>query len=87
MVPDAKKNIVVIGAGIVGIGTAIWLARDGHNVTIVDAKGPAGGTSFGNAGILANSSIVPVQTPGLIRKAPGMLFGRDGPLFLKWSYL
>jgi len=81
------KTIVVVGAGIVGIGTAIWLARDGHNVTLVDAEGPAAGTSYGNAGILASSSIVPVQTPGLIRKVPGMLFGRDGPLFLKWPYL
>jgi D-amino-acid dehydrogenase len=82
-----KKTIVVVGAGIVGIGTSIWLARDGHHVTLVDAEGPAAGTSYGNAGILANSSIVPVQTPGLLAKAPGMLFGRDGPLFLKWSYL
>ena len=48
--------------------------------TIVDAKGPAEGTSFGNAGILANSSIVPVTTPGLIKKVPGMLFSPSGPL-------
>ena len=81
------KHVVVVGAGIVGIGAAIWLLRDGHRVTIVDAKGPAEGTSFGNAGILANSSIVPVTSPCLIMKAPGMLFSRSGPLFLKWSYL
>jgi D-amino-acid dehydrogenase len=81
------KHVVVVGAGIVGIGSAIWLLRDGHRVTIIDAKGPAEGTSYGNAGILANSSIVPVTTPGLIKKAPGMLFSRSGPLFLKWSYL
>ena len=85
-VMDAK-TVIVVGAGIVGIGTAIWLARDGHRVTLIDAEGPAAGTSYGNAGILASSSIVPVQSPGLMRKAPGMLFGRDGPLFLKWSYL
>lgn len=81
------KHVVVVGAGIVGIGAAIWLLRDGHRVTIVDAKGPAEGTSFGNAGILASSSIVPVTTPGLMMKAPGMLFLASGPLFLKWSYL
>lgn len=85
--PGETRSITVVGAGIVGIGTAIWLARDGHQVTLVDAEGPAAGTSFGNAGILASSSIVPVQSPGLLAKAPGMLFGRDGPLFLKWSYL
>ena len=81
------KHIVIVGAGIVGIGSAIWLLRDGHRVTIIDAKGPAEGTSYGNAGILANSSIVPVTTPGLLKKAPGMLFSPSGPLFLKWSYL
>jgi D-amino-acid dehydrogenase len=81
------KHIVIVGAGIVGIGTAIWLLRDGHRVTIVDAKGPAEGTSYGNAGILANSSIVPVTSPGLLKKVPAMLFGPNGPLFLKWRYL
>ena len=64
-----QKHIVVIGAGIVGIGTAIWLLRDGHRVTLVDAKGPAEGTSYGNAGILASSSIVPVTTPGSGRES------------------
>ena len=81
------KSLIVVGAGIVGVSTAIWLARDGHRVTLIDREGPASGTSFGNAGILANSSIAPVQSPGLLAKAPGMLFGRDGPLFLKWGYL
>lgn len=80
-------TVVVIGAGIVGVSAALWLLRDGHKVIIVDSKGPAEGTSYGNAGILAASSIVPVTTPGLVKKAPGMLFGRDGPLFLKWGYL
>lgn len=83
----SAKHIVVVGAGIVGIGSAIWLLRDGHRVTIVDAKGPAEGTSYGNAGILANSSIVPVTSPGLLKKAPAMLFSPSGPLFLKWRYL
>ena len=82
-----RKTIVVVGAGIVGVGTAIWLLRDGHQVTIVDAKGPAEGTSYGNAGILANSSIVPITVPGLLGKAPGMLFDPMGPLFLKWRYV
>ena len=81
------KTVIVIGAGIVGVGASIWLARDGHRVTILDPKGPAGGTSYGNAGILAASSIVPVTVPGLLGKAPKLLFGQSGPLFLKWRYL
>ena len=81
------QRVVVIGAGIVGVGAAIWLARDGRQVTVLAPNGPAGGTSYGNAGILAASSIVPVTVPGLLGKAPKLLFGRSGPVFLKWRYL
>lgn len=80
-------NILVAGAGIVGISTAIWLQRAGHSVTVLDRAGPASGTSHGNAGVLAAGAIVPVTTPGLAFKAPGMLLNRDAPLFLRWSYL
>ena len=84
---DAKKHVIVVGAGIVGVSTAIWLQRDGHRVTLVDREGPAAGTSFGNGGLLASGSIVPVTGPGLIGKGPKMLFDPDQPLFLRWSYL
>lgn len=83
----AQKTIIVVGAGIVGVSTALWLQRDGFAVTIVDREGPAAGTSYGNAGILAAASIVPVTVPGLLRKAPGLLFSRNEPLFLRWRYL
>ena len=86
-VDSVKGNICVIGAGIVGVSTAIWLQRDGYQVTLVDREGPAAGASFGNAGVLAAGAIVPVTTPGLLKKAPGMLFDPNQPLFLRWSYL
>jgi D-amino-acid dehydrogenase len=79
--------VAIIGAGIVGVSTAIWLQRAGHRVTLIDPNGPAGGTSYGNAGVLAASSVVPVTVPGLLYKAPKMLFDRNGPLFLRWTYL
>ncbi len=80
-------HVVVIGAGIVGVSAGIWLRRMGAEVTIVDKGAPGSGTSFGNAGVLAACSMVPVTTPGLILKAPGMLLDRDFPLFVRWSYL
>ncbi len=85
--PEASDTVVVIGAGIVGVATAIWLQRSGHHVTLVDRGEPGEGTSYGNAGVLASSGIVPVTTPGLPRKAPGMLLDPMSPLFLRWSYL
>ena len=82
-----RKTVAVIGAGIVGVSTAIWLNRDGHDVVLIDRKGPGEGTSHGNGGVLASCSIVPVTVPGLIAKAPRMLLDPNQPLFLKWGYL
>lgn len=81
------KHVVIVGAGIVGVATALWLQRAGHRVTIVDRLGVGEGTSYGNGGVLASCSIVPVTVPGLMRKAPRMLFDRNQPLFLRWPYL
>lgn len=83
------QQIGVIGAGIVGVSTAEWLRRDGHKVTLIDRNDPGvpAQTSYGNAGILAASSIVPVPVPGLLAKVPKMLMDPLGPLHLKWSYL
>ncbi len=82
-----SKKVIVVGAGIVGVSCAIWLQRNGHDVTIVDRAGPAKGTSHGNAGVLAASAIIPVTVPGLVRRAPKMLLNPNVPLFLRWSYL
>jgi D-amino-acid dehydrogenase len=82
-----RLRIAVIGAGIVGVATALWLARDGHVVTLVDRSAPGEGTSHGNGGVLASCAVVPVTVPGLPAKAPRMLLDPDSPLFLRWSYL
>ncbi|MEO9825167.1 MAG: FAD-dependent oxidoreductase [Paracoccaceae bacterium] len=84
---QTKRTVAIIGAGIVGVSTAIWCLRDGHNVILIDKKGPAEGASFGNGGVLASCAVVPVTVPGLLKKAPRMLFDTNQPLFLKWSYL
>ena len=84
---DAASHCVVVGAGIVGVATGIWLARAGMKVTIVDRSAPGEGTSHGNAGVLAACAMVPVTGPGLRRKAPGLLLNKDFPLFMRWSYL
>ena len=79
------SDILVIGAGIVGVSTAIWLQRSGVSVTLIDRDEPGSATSYGNAGILASASVVPVPTPGIIKKVPGMLLNPNKALFLKWS--
>ncbi len=84
-----EEQVVVVGAGIVGVSTAIWLRRKGVEVTVVDRNPPGdpNATSYGNAGVLASCSVAPVTAPGLMRKGPKMALDPNFPLFLRWSYL
>ncbi len=81
-----SKHVVIIGAGIVGASSAIWLRRDGFEVTLIDKGIPGMGASYGNGGILASCSIVPVTGPGLLHKSPGYLLNPNFPLFMRWGY-
>lgn len=81
------RKITIIGAGIVGVATAAYLKRDGHDVTVVDMRPPGEYCSFGNAGILSPGSCVPLATPGIHWKVPGYLADPMGPLTIRWSYL
>lgn len=83
----ADDPIVVVGAGIVGVSTALWLQRAGARVVLLDRGAPGQGASFGNAGLLAGWAVAPVTGPSLWREAPGMLLDRNGPLFLRWRHL
>ena len=82
-----QKHVIVIGAGIVGVSTAIWLRRAGCRVTLLDRAEPGQGTSFGNGGVLAACAMVPVTSPGLMLKGPKLALDPNFPLFLRWSYL
>ena len=77
------KTITIIGAGIVGIATASYLRRDGHDVTVVDSRPPGEYCSFGNAGILSPGSCVPQALPGVLSKVPGYLSDPLGPLSIR----
>ncbi|NCQ24440.1 MAG: FAD-dependent oxidoreductase [Rhodobacteraceae bacterium CG17_big_fil_post_rev_8_21_14_2_50_63_15] len=84
MTPPLK--VIVIGAGICGLSAAIWLRRAGHEVTLLDKDGPGAGASFGNAGLLAQWAIVPVNTPGVLTSGIKYIFNPRAPLFMQWSY-
>ncbi|MBM3485689.1 MAG: FAD-dependent oxidoreductase [Alphaproteobacteria bacterium] len=84
---DPVRDVTVIGAGTVGVCTALWLQRDGHRVTLVDRCGPGEATSFGNAGLIQTGAVVPIATPGVLRQVPRMLTDPKGPLVIRWQYL
>lgn len=81
------KPTIVIGAGMCGVSTAIWLQRLGHSVVLMDKGTPGMGASYGNAGLLAQWAVAPVTSPTLWREAPKYLLDPNSPLFMKWSYL
>jgi len=82
-----KKTVGVIGAGMVSMAAASYLQRAGHDVFVVESGNPGEGTSFGNAGCLNGSSVVPMSMPGTINKVPGWLTDPMGPLVIRWRYL
>lgn len=79
--------VIIIGAGIVGVAAAMHLQRDGRDVVIIDMQDPGEGASFGNAGCLNPSSVVPVGMPGVIKQVPGWLTDPLGPLAIRPTYL
>lgn len=83
MTPDP---IIVIGAGMCGVSTAIWLQRSGHEVILMDKGAPGMGASYGNAGLIAQWAVAPVTSPTLWRDAPKLLLNPNSPLFMKWAY-
>jgi len=84
---DSKNTTVVIGAGVVGLATALYLQRSGSQVTVLDPLPPAGGASYGNAGLISGDTALPVAMPGMLRKVPKWLADPMGPLTLRPEYL
>ena len=81
------ERAIIIGAGIVGICTAISLLEKGFAVLLIDRNEPAEGASHGNAGVISPWTCVPQSMPGVWRNIPNWLFNPDGPISLRWSYL
>lgn len=78
-------KVLVLGAGVIGVTTAHYLAADGHEVTVIDRQpGPALETSFGNAGNVCPSYATPWAAPGMRWKAVKWLLERDAPLAVHW---
>lgn len=88
-------KVVVLGGGVIGVTTAYYLARAGHEVTVLDRqKGPALETSFANAGEVSPGYSSPWAGPGVPVKAVKWLLMKHGPLAIRpnldpamWSWV
>ena len=84
---ETAADWVVVGAGIVGLCTALRLRQLGHEVLLIDRRGVAAEASRGNAGACAYSDILPLASPGIFRQAPRWLLDSLGPLSIAPAYL
>ncbi|WP_045389036.1 FAD-binding oxidoreductase [Falsirhodobacter sp. alg1] len=83
---NKKPDVIVIGAGVVGLSAALALLARGLSVTVLDRTGPAAGASAGNAGAFAFTDILPLASPGILKKAPKWLLDPLGPLSIPPAY-
>ncbi|KPG75059.1 MULTISPECIES: NAD(P)/FAD-dependent oxidoreductase [Pseudomonas] len=87
MAEPNQADIVVVGAGIIGVACALQLARQGRQVQVIDAQAPGMGASYGNAGHLATEQVFPIADLSILKRLPAMLLDPMGPLRLDWAYL
>lgn len=77
-------KIIVLGSGVIGVTSAWYLAKAGHEVTVIDRRSaPAQETSFANAGQLSFGYTTPWAAPGLMLKALKWMLHKDPPLIIK----
>jgi D-amino-acid dehydrogenase len=77
-------RVVVLGAGVIGVTSAWYLAQAGHEVTVLDRQpGPALETSYANAGEISPGYASPWAAPGIPMKAINWLFMQHAPLILQ----
>ncbi|MGB1357530.1 MAG: FAD-dependent oxidoreductase, partial [Candidatus Puniceispirillaceae bacterium] len=80
MVKQDIRRILVVGGGIVGVCNALALQRAGYQVSLIDRGQPGRETSYGNAGVLSESSVSVLNSPGLLKALPKLLFRRSNGL-------
>ena len=78
-----SKKVIVIGGGIIGLCSAYYLQKEGHEVTVVDQSNLDSGASYVNAGYLSPSHIIPLSAPGVMKKGLKWMFNSSSPLYIK----
>jgi D-amino-acid dehydrogenase len=78
-----QADVVVLGAGIVGVSAAFAARQRGLSVILVDRREPGSETSYGNAGILSSGSILPLNKPSLWSALPSYVTNRHAAL--RWD--
>ncbi len=83
--PPTKGNVVIIGAGIIGLCSAYYLIKAGFKVTLLEQGNLIDNCSSGNAGMIVPSHFVPLAAPGMISKGIKWMFNSKSPFYVKPS--
>jgi D-amino-acid dehydrogenase len=78
-----EKKVLIIGAGIAGVFAAYYLNKAGHNVTVIDKSGGRDNCSYGNAGMIVPSHIIPLSSPGIISKGLKWMLDAESPFYIR----
>lgn len=82
-----NDRLVVVGAGVVGLSTALYAQSHGLGVTVVEREFPGAGASGHNGGIFSLGNCLPTSTPDVMWGLPKMLLDPLSPLAIRWRYL
>jgi D-amino-acid dehydrogenase len=77
------KRVVIIGGGVIGLSSAWYCAKRGHQVTVIDAGDGAHGCSHGNAGMIVPSHFVPLAAPGMVALGLKWMWNPESPFWIK----
>ena len=77
------KNVVIIGGGIIGLSSALYLQQTGHQVTVLDKEDFRDNCSFGNAGYVCPSHFIPLAAPGIVAQGLKWMFNSMSPFYVK----
>ena len=78
-----KKEVIIVGGGIIGLATAYYLNLEGHDVSVIDQDKINSGASHINSGYLTPSHIIPLAAPGMISKGFRWMFNNSSPFYIK----